>query len=98
GGFPGGAFGGDSPQVNQNGVVSIANYQPGLAPGSVASIFGTNLASESTADSTPLPNLLGGSCVTLNNQALPLILTSAKQINVQIPPGLAPGKYPLVVR
>ncbi len=97
GGFPGGA-GGNSPQVNQDGVVSIANRQPSLAPGSVVSVFGTNLASEATADSTPLPNLLGGSCVTLNNQALPLILTSAKQINVQIPPGLAAGKYPLVVR
>lgn len=42
--------------------------------------------------------MMGGACVTLNNAALPLLLTSAGQINVQIPPGLASGKYPLVVR
>src|SRR5712671_5170191 len=86
------------PRVNTNGIVSIANYQPSFAPGSVASIFGTSLASDGTPSSTPLPNILGGSCVTLNNQAVPLVLTSAGQINFQIPPTLAAGKYPLVIR
>ena len=41
---------------------------------------------------------MGGVCVTLNNQPVPLLLTSAGQINLQIPPSLAAGKYPLVVR
>ena len=97
-GLGGGFLAANLPRINANGVVSIANYQPSFAPGSVASIFGTNLASDGTPASTPLPNILGGSCVTLNNQAVPLVLTSAGQINFQIPPGLAAGKYPLVVR
>ncbi len=76
----------------------MANFQTALAPDSVASIMGTNLASPDQYSSTPLPHVLGGVCVTLNNAPLPLLLTSAGQINVEIPPTLAAGKYPLVVR
>jgi uncharacterized protein (TIGR03437 family) len=84
--------------VNPNGVVNIANYQPTVTPGGVVSIFGTNLATDDTYSSTPLPKILGGACITLNNQPMPLLLTSAGQINFQIPPDLAAGKYPLVIR
>jgi uncharacterized protein (TIGR03437 family) len=42
--------------------------------------------------------LLGGVCVTLNNVAIPLLATSATQINAQAPPTLAAGTYPLVIR
>ena len=42
--------------------------------------------------------VLGGACVTLNNIGLPLFYTSPTQINAQIPPNLAAGNYPLVVR
>ena len=45
-----------------------------------------------------MPTLLGGTCVTLNNAPLPLLATSAGQINAQLPPTLAAGRYPLVVR
>ena len=34
----------------------------------------------------PLPTILGGACVTLNNQPSPLLMNSAGQINAQIPP------------
>jgi uncharacterized protein (TIGR03437 family) len=102
GGFPGGPptsiSNANGPQVNQNGVVSLANFQSSPAPDSVASIFGSNLASSAAYSSTPLPNILGGVCVTLNNAPLPLLATSSSQINVQIPPTLAAGKYPLLVR
>jgi uncharacterized protein (TIGR03437 family) len=101
-GFPGGpptsSSNGNGPQVNQNGVVSLANYQSSPAPDSVASIFGSNLASSATYSSTPLPDILGGVCITLNNSPLPILATSSSQINVQIPPTLAAGKYPLLVR
>ena len=50
------------------------------------------------ASGTPLPVILGGTCVTLNNVALPLFMTSATQINAQIPPATATGNFPLVVR
>jgi uncharacterized protein (TIGR03437 family) len=88
----------ERPAVNQNGVVSQANLLTNLAPGILASINGKNLASGATSGSGSLPTLLGGSCVTLNNVPLPLIATSDGQINVQIPPTLAAGTYPLVVR
>jgi uncharacterized protein (TIGR03437 family) len=88
----------DRPTVSQNGIVSIANFQANLAPGSLAAIYGKNLASSGTSGSGSLPTLLGGSCVTLNNVPLPLVATSDGQVNVQIPAELAAGTYPLVVR
>jgi uncharacterized protein (TIGR03437 family) len=36
--------------------------------------------------------------VTLNNTPLPLLASSATQINAQLPPTLATGRYSLVVR
>jgi len=45
-----------------------------------------------------LPIMLGGTCVTLNNTAIPLFVTTPTQINAQIPPELAAGTYALVVR
>ena len=86
------------PQVPANGVVSTANFLGSVAPGGLISIFGANLASSATAASSPLPTLLGGACVTLNNSPLSLLATSPGQINAQLPPTLAAGRYPLVVR
>jgi uncharacterized protein (TIGR03437 family) len=86
------------PQVPGSGVVNTANYQTAVAPGGLISIFGTNLASAATAASSPLPTVLGGACVTLNNTPLSLLATAPTQINAQLPPALATGRYPLVVR
>ena len=87
------------PIVAQNSIVSTASYLPKLAQGSLASIFGRNLASSATASSSStLPTFIGGVCVTLNSLPLPLIMTSTGQINVQIPPELNAGTYALVVR
>jgi uncharacterized protein (TIGR03437 family) len=86
------------PQVSGNGIVNTANYLGAVAPGGLISIFGSNLASAATAASSPLPTLLGGACVTLNNTPLSLLATSPTQINAQLPPTLAAGRYPLVVR
>ena len=88
----------DRPVPFPNGTVSISSYVPAIAPGSLISIFGRNLAEDGVFSSTPLPTILGGSCVTLNNQPLPLLMTSTGQINAQIPPEIAAGRYGLVVR
>ena len=85
------------PSINPGGVVSLADFTPALASGGLVTIFGKNLGSLQTA-SPPLPTSLGGMCVTLNNVPIPLELTSAGQINAQIPVTLAAGKYPLVLR
>jgi uncharacterized protein (TIGR03437 family) len=88
-----------APQFSPAGVVNTANLSTAIAPGGLVSIFGSNLASgSSSAASTPLPTILGGACVTLNNAPLPILAVSPTQINVQIPPTLAGGRYPLIVR
>lgn len=86
------------PRVFPKGAVNLATYQTTLAPDSLLSIFGTNLGGSEQAGSTPLPTLLGSTCVTLSNNPLPLFLTTSGQINAQIPPELAAGSYSLVVR
>src|SRR5205807_1282697 len=62
------------PLPSQNGTVNLFSYLPQFAPGSLISIFGRNLGDSEPATSTPLPVILGGTCVTLNNQPLPLFL------------------------
>ena len=86
------------PQAPASGVVNTANYMPSMASGGLVSIFGQRLASAASASSNPLPSVLGGTCVTLNNSPLPLLASSPSQINAQLPPALAAGRYPLVVR
>jgi len=97
GGGPPSAFA-NVPLPNSGGIVNLFSYLPQFAPGSLVSIFGNNLGDTAPATATPLPTILGGTCVTLNNQPLPLFLTSAGQINAEIPPTMAAGRYPLVVR
>jgi uncharacterized protein (TIGR03437 family) len=88
----------DRPQPAPRGAVNLASYQLPVATNGLLSIFGQNLAASDSNSSTPLPLVLGGTCVTLNNVPLPLFATSPGQINAQIPPELAAGNYPLVVR
>jgi uncharacterized protein (TIGR03437 family) len=86
------------PAPNAKGTVNLGSYQTAIAPNSLISIFGSNLGSSAVAGSTPLPLILGGTCVTLNNVGLPLFMTSPGQINAQVPPATVAGTYPLVVR
>jgi uncharacterized protein (TIGR03437 family) len=88
----------DRPVINPSGTVSLASYLPQIAQGGLISIFGRNLAQQAAATGAPLPRSLGGVCVTLNNNPLPLLMTSPTQINAQIPPELAAGRYSLIVR
>ncbi|MBM3747367.1 MAG: hypothetical protein FJW34_16395, partial [Acidobacteria bacterium] len=88
----------DQPLVNPRGLVSMASYLTSVAPGQLVSLFGRNLGSRETAASSPLPTLLGGVCVTANNRPMPLLMTTPQQINAQIPPEFAPGRYTVLVR
>jgi uncharacterized protein (TIGR03437 family) len=90
--------GSGTPQVSSGGVVNTANFQSAVAPGGLISIFGNNLATAATSASSPLPTVLGGTCVTVNNTPIPLIATSSGQINAQLPPALAAGRYSMIVR
>ncbi len=70
--------------------VGIANAASGnataIAPGSLAAIYGTGLATSSaSAAGFPLPTTLGGAVVTIGGVAAPLLYASPTQLNVQIP-------------
>jgi uncharacterized protein (TIGR03437 family) len=88
----------NAPSLSANGVVNAANFQASMAPNGLISIIGKNLASTASAGTSTLPTVMGGTCVTLNNSPIPLLATSAGQINAQIPNTLAAGRYPMVVR
>jgi uncharacterized protein (TIGR03437 family) len=70
------------------GFVSAANPAAGgaLSPGSIASLFGTNLAGITVAaGGAPLPQSLGGAAVRLADNLTPLFFVSPGQINLQVP-------------
>ena len=69
-----------------------------MSPGSLVTIRGSNLALEAQAPGAPLPRSLGGVCVTANEIAIPLIRTSATEIQAQLPPELPPGRVTFTVR
>ena len=68
-----------------------------VAPESLGSIYGANLASTTQkAEAQPLPLSLGGVTVTVQDsagtsEAAPLLYVSPGQINFLVPPGLARG-------
>ena len=68
-------------------VVDSASYEATLgSPGSIVTIFGTNLATATaTAQAVPLPTQLGGTTVTWNGFSAPLFYVSPTQINLQVP-------------
>ena len=69
-----------------------------MAPGALASIFGTNLASAAgSAANVPLPATLGGVSVAVNGRPAPLIYISPGQINFQVPYETSPGPASVTV-
>lgn len=88
----------ERPAVPPAGVVNVGNFTATAAPNGLISIFGQNLAAPATASAAPLPLTLGGTCVTINNSPIPLLMTSGGQINAQVPPELAAGRYSIMVR
>jgi uncharacterized protein (TIGR03437 family) len=69
-----------------SGIVDAAAYLGTPSGGSIASLFGTGLATSAvTATTLPLPTTLGGTTVTISGRAVPLLAVSATQINFQFP-------------
>jgi uncharacterized protein (TIGR03437 family) len=88
------------PAATTAGFVSAANPAPGsmLSPGSMASLYGTNLANAKLqAGGSPLPFLLGGTSMTVGNVPAPLFYVSNLQVNFQVPwvSVTQPTPYPL---
>ena len=92
---PGGAT---APQITaRNGVLNAAG-STNLNIGGFINVTGTNLATTSTAGVLPVPTVLGGSCVTFNDVALPLLQTSSGRIVAQIPNSVSAGANVVQVR
>jgi len=89
-----------APQIaaGARGILNSSDGTQNIRPGSFITITGTNLASTAVADLLPPPTVLGGTCVTFNDIALPLLQTSSGQIQAQVPDTLATGTNVVVVR
>jgi len=90
-------------QPEVSAVLDLASYSTGLAPGTLVSVFGTGLASDSiSASDAPLPTLLGGASLDISDgvQTLqaPLFYVSPTQINAQIPYEIAGSRAEARVR
>ena len=87
------AFGRPPPMVSARGFVNGASFDPGWTPGSLGTIFGTNLMQGVdgvvVADAAPFPTRLRNVSVTVNGEAAPILslanVNGLEQINLQVP-------------
>ena len=84
-----------TPVITPGSVVNAASMLGTIAPGSLASLSGENLAdgthSGAVGASGSFPNSIDGVSVTVNGRSAPLTMVSPKQINFQVPWETAPG-------
>lgn len=80
------------------GIVNSNDGTPNFRPGSFITINGTNLALGAQADTLPLPTILGGTCVTFNDVAIPLLQSSPTQISGVLPPEVRSGQNVVQIR
>jgi uncharacterized protein (TIGR03437 family) len=72
------------PQITA--VVNTADRSQPLTAGGLIGVLGSNLSQITVSTSqSPLPTVLGNSCVTVNGSVIPLFLVSPSQINAQLP-------------
>jgi uncharacterized protein (TIGR03437 family) len=83
-------------------VLNAATGTAAVSPGSIATLFGTDLADATAAavlgpNSGPLPQVLGGVTLVCSGRVLPLLYVSPQQINFVLDAGLDPGPQKLEV-
>jgi len=93
-----GVLAAQTPVVAAGGVLNGASFQKGspITPGSLITIFGTQLASTTAAaDTIPLSTSLGGVTVQFVNgssmSSAPMLFANSTQINAQVPWDLVPS-------
>lgn len=86
------------PTIVTNGVVNSASFKPGISPGSLATIFGSNVATSTTTQAAPpLPLSLAEASVSVNGRTAPILYASPTQINFQVPWETAVGTASVTV-
>lgn len=79
------------PSVPTGAILNAASLTPSvdrLAPGSIISIFGDQLATGTVKAVSSLPFSLGSTAVRLGKTTLPLFYVSPNQINALVPPSM----------
>jgi uncharacterized protein (TIGR03437 family) len=75
-----------TPEISEGGIVNAAYPSPRVAPGSLFTIYGSNLGTSATTTR-----------VTVNGVNAPLTFVSAGQVNAQMPFETAPGQAQVVL-
>jgi uncharacterized protein (TIGR03437 family) len=88
-----------TPVITPGRVVNGASYLGAISPGSLAVVYGTNLAgAEHLIQASPnFPTSVAGVSVSVNGVLAPLIYVSPGQINFQVPWETPVGSAPVVV-
>ncbi len=84
------------PYVGPVGMINAAGTTPvnSVAPGSIVSIFGANLAPDTVAGpANPLSQTLAGVIVTVDDRLLPIMFVSPNQINAQMASNFPEGEH-----
>jgi hypothetical protein len=76
----------------------LGGWHAELQAGLVHHHLRTHLADAATADTIPPPTVLGGSCVTFGDIAVPLLVSSSGQIQAQVPDTLQAGTHVVAAR
>jgi uncharacterized protein (TIGR03437 family) len=82
--------------LNPLGIVNAASFAPitnSVAPGEYVALFGSSLATTDHAQALPLPTTLGGSQVTVNSTASPLLASAAPIVTGLIPNEVTPYDF-----
>lgn len=89
----------ESPSIESGAAVNAGSFTAQISPGSLVSLYGSNLALDTRAASaTPLPTALAGAEILLNGQPIPISFASPGQVNAQIPPDTPVGPVQLQAR
>ncbi|MGO9894017.1 MAG: hypothetical protein ACLPX8_07380 [Bryobacteraceae bacterium] len=87
------------PGITTGGVVNGASYAPQLAPGSLASIFVSNLPPVTATSSSPFSTTYQNVSLTVNGVSAPIlgVYGAANQVNFQVPYETKTGAATIVV-
>ncbi len=86
-----------SPVISSNGVVNAGSFAPGISPGALATIFGSNFLAVKASAGLPLPSSLSGVEVSVSGQLAPVLYVSPTQVNFQVPWETATGTANVVL-